>query len=417
MRFNLPFPVLAVLGATGCQAIWGDYRIDDSALDRQPDEPEACTEEGYRCDGSSLLLCLDPPSQWTRLLNCETGQECSAEQGRCLTPGAGGFGGASSAGGTSGGSAAASGSLDAVGGGGKGNPRADAGSSAGGEPTLAGGTSGAGAAVGGGCGADIGGCGPIAADACPTDPQKTEPGACGCGVVDTLECAVLRAALAHRYSFDGTGATALNSVGAANGVLMNSALSGSGALELAGTTSDQYVDLPNGIVSSLVNATFEVWLTWRGGAAWQRVFDFGSNENAEGSQGTGATYLFLTPLAANASGFVRVAFTTAGNGAETRLDATRALTASATSHVAVVIDDDKNLLSLYLDGALQGSVAFASQLSLLGDLNNWLGRSQFSTDPELNASLDEFRIYRAALTATEVGASFAAGPNPAFLLR
>jgi hypothetical protein len=309
----------------------------------------------------------------------------------------------------------------------------------------------AGASAGGECGVDVAGCHPtIPDDYCPTDPQKTEPGvcgcgvadldgdgdaaldcndacpadakkvapgACGCGVVDTLECAVLRAALAQRWSFEGSGETAQNSAGTAPGTLANTALTGSGALELAGTTSDQYVDLPNGVVSSLVNATFEAWLTWRGGAAWQRVFDFGSTQNAEGAQGTGATYLFLTPMATNTTGFARVAFTTSGSGAETRLDAKRALTVGAVSHVAVVVDDENDLLSLYLDGAPAGSVAFNAQLSQLSDVNNWLGRSQFTADPELDASLDEFRIYRAALTATQIGASFAAGPNPAFLQR
>jgi hypothetical protein len=235
--------------------------------------------------------------------------------------------------------------------------------------------------------------------------------------VDNLQCAVLRAALAQRYSFDGSGAAVLDSASTAHGVAVNTLLAGTGALDLAGTTSDQYVDLPNGLASSLVNATFEAWLTWRGGAAWQRVFDFGSNQNAEGSQGTGATYFFLTPMASNASGFTRVAFSTAGTAAETKIDAPRALTVGAVSHVAVVVDDDNNLISLYLDGELQGTAAFTSQLSLIQDVNDWLGRSQFSTDPELNATFDEFRIYRAALSAVEVGASFAAGPNPAFLLR
>jgi len=42
-------------------------------------------------------------------------------------------------------------------------------------------------------------------------------------------------------------------------------LTGTGSLVLAGGTTDQFVDLPNGIIKSLTNATFEVWLTWAGG--------------------------------------------------------------------------------------------------------------------------------------------------------
>jgi hypothetical protein len=33
---------------------------------------------------------------------------------------------------------------------------------------------------------------------------------------------------------------------------------------------------------------------------------------------------------------------------------------------------------------------------------NWIGRSQFSTDPYLNGRVDDFRIYNKALTAGEI---------------
>lgn len=465
MRVKLPLPCIAVLVATGCQAIWGDFRYDDSALHPTPEPEEPCDEAGvYRCDDATLKVCLDANSNWVDLVPCQAGLLCDAMLGRCRDPGeapAGGTGGVAGTGGAAsksggGSSTVSGGSLNSGGAsGGTGGDRAGASNSGGiaqgGDPTVSGGISAA-AGAGGECSMDAPGCGPtMTDDACPSDSAKTEPGvcgcgvpdvdsdadgaldckdgcpidgkktapgACGCGVVDSLSCAVLRASLAQRYSFDGTGATAQNSVVAGQvGLLQNTMLTGTGALELAGTTTDQFVDLPNGMVSSLVNATFEAWLTWRGGAAWQRVFDFGSNQNAEGMQGTGATYLFLTPMATNTAGFARVAFTTAGNAAETKIDAKRAFTVGAVSHVAVVVDDDNNLISLYLDGALQASVAFTSQLALLSDVNSWLGRSQFSTDPELDASLDEFRIYRVALSAADLAASFSAGPNPAFLVR
>ena len=82
----------------------------------------------------------------------------------------------------------------------------------------------------------------------------------------------MKSALLHRYSFDGTGTAVTDSVGAAHGTVVNAQLSGSGTVVLGGGTTDQYVDLPNGIVSSLTNATFEAWITWDGGNGWQRVF-------------------------------------------------------------------------------------------------------------------------------------------------
>ena len=37
------------------------------------------------------------------------------------------------------------------------------------------------------------------------------------------------------------------------------------------------------------------WVTWNGGGAWQRIFDFGTSDGGEGNSGTGQKYLFLTP--------------------------------------------------------------------------------------------------------------------------
>ena len=70
------------------------------------------------------------------------------------------------------------------------------------------------AGAGGEC---AGGAGSACGDQCPEDPDKTEPGVCGCGVpdVDTAQvagCQGLKDALVHRYSFDGTGTVITDSV-------------------------------------------------------------------------------------------------------------------------------------------------------------------------------------------------------------
>src|SRR5215216_6251071 len=106
----------------------------------------------------------------------------------------------------------------------------------------------------------------------------------------------LETSLLHRYSFDGDGSLVPDSRGAADGQAVGVVLPGTGQLPLAGERSGQFVDLPNNIVRGLGDATFEVWLTWDGGAAWQRIFDFGNGDEGEGTQGAnGTTYLFLTP--------------------------------------------------------------------------------------------------------------------------
>src|SRR5262249_15901260 len=100
---------------------------------------------------------------------------------------------------------------------------------------------------------------------------------------------------------------------------------------------------------------------------------------------------------------------------ETRVVSSAPLAAGVMTHLAIVIDATQGMMFLYRNGAQDGSVTLQSPLSALNDVNNWLGRSQYPSDPGFLGAFDEFRIYRAALTQAQVQASFAAGPNPAFL--
>jgi hypothetical protein len=260
-------------------------------------------------------------------------------------------------------------------------------------------------------------------EACPHDGQKREPGACGCGVPDTdtqdaASCDGIESQLAHRYRFNGSGSAITDSVGNASGTFVHAALTGTGAAVLAGGTTDQYIDLPNKIVSDLTNATFEAWLTWNGGAAWQRIFDFGdATSRDEDEQESGRSYLFLTAASgADATGTVRAAYKRSTLGAdEIAVNAAMPLAVGTMAHVAVVFDDSNNRLTLYVNGALAMSTAISNALSSINDVNNWIGRSQFSNDAELNATVHEFRIYKAALSAKQIRSSFVAGPDPIFL--
>jgi hypothetical protein len=69
---------------------------------------------------------------------------------------------------------------------------------------------------------------------------------------------------------------------------------------------------------------------------------------------------------------------------------------------------------MYLNGALQGETTGLEALSLINDNNNWLGKSQYTDDPGFSGTYHEFRIYDAPLTAEEVQAVYAAGPNTSF---
>jgi hypothetical protein len=298
---------------------------------------------------------------------------------------------------------------------------------------------------------------PPMVDTCLNDPAKTQPGVCGCGIpddnfdgdgapdciddcpdnagrtlpsgpcgcstlTDTAACTGLRDALRNLYTFDGTGAQITDAVGGMNGTVLDddgvTATAALATLQLNGRLSldgvGSYVDLPDGLVSSLTNATFEVWLSWRGGAFWSRIFDFGSTD-AGGANGE--TYLFLTP-SNSATSVLRVAYSVAGGGAaETVVDGTAALpmtgaaAGGALEHVAVVVDAAQDQLKLYSNGVELGTVPFTGDLGALTDVNNWLGRSNYLADPPLFAALIEFRIYDQALSAAQIGTSFQAGPG------
>jgi hypothetical protein len=266
-------------------------------------------------------------------------------------------------------------------------------------------------------------------DGCPTDPKKTQLGICGCNaddpsVPDAGEAFCLKALLAHRYSFDGTGTVATDSIGTAHGAIVggaNATLSG-GSLSLtgdlgAGFTTEGYVSLPGNILAGLTSATFEVWITWRGPGAqgnrqWQRIFEFG-DQAASGSNQVGHSYLFLTPYATS-SGILRAAYSVNGSANETIVNAPSAFPTGALQHVAVVIDDPGDTMALYFNGAAAGNVPLAGLLSAINNVNSWLGRSGYSVDPELNGIFEEFRIYKTALTAAQIQTSYAAGPSPPF---
>ncbi len=232
------------------------------------------------------------------------------------------------------------------------------------------------------------------------------------GVDEAEECA-LKQALAHRYSFNLLGTTVEDSVGSADGSIVHTTVTTEGQVDLEGSDSDQYVDLPNGLIDSLTDATFEAWVNWSGGAVWQRIFDFGNSYEGENIQGGGSTYLFLTP--SHIYGSLWLAFSLDGPDEEIVVDSGVQFPTGITSHVAAVIDDTHDTMSLYLNGSLQSSAPFTQQLSAIENVNNWLGRSQYVIDDELSGTLYEFRIYRAALTEEQVYASYARGPDPAFL--
>jgi hypothetical protein len=214
------------------------------------------------------------------------------------------------------------------------------------------------------------------------------------------------AALALRYDFGGTGTTVQDRIGNAHAQILGGAqLDGSGRLVLDG--NNDFVNLPNGVISRWSSVTVMAWLTWNGGPCWQRVFDFGSNSGGEDNVGNASSSLSLS-AASCPNNVVSALLELNGN---VRAVNGPALTMGSALQLALVVDGARGLLTLYLNGAQVGESMAGGQLAQLNDVNNWLGRSQWVQDRFLAATFDELRVYAGALSAAEIAGAYARGAN------
>lgn len=163
----------------------------------------------------------------------------------------------------------------------------------------------------------------------------------------------------------------------------------------------QFTTMPSGIVSSIspdgTSFTIEAWVYWKGGGAYQRIFDFGFGTNTDG-------YMYLTP--SNGSG-VAFGFKIPGHAERQIVAAGAPLPSNAWSHVAIVIDygynDGFSTPSgfLYVNGNRvtfggmydngTGLSYYPSNLANASE-TNWLGHPRSIFDPYFNGIIDELRI-------------------------
>ena len=258
-------------------------------------------------------------------------------------------------------------------------------------------------------------------DDCPNDDQKVYPGVCGCGVAEE-RCVPLKNALVHRYAFEGQGAVAVDDVAGANGHILNTELTGLGQLYLDRSGElEQYVELPNGIISPLTSATFETWVVWETPPIapkpfWERIFDFGVSTAGEDQRDSGKSYVFLAPgQPGTTPPLPRTAYRDPDSAGEVIVDGKDPCPTNTVFHAAVVVDSRAQELRLYVNGVEEGVTPLVEPLSGVEDVNNWLGRSQFKVDTRFGGSFLEFRIYDQALTQAELAASLALGTSPEFL--
>ncbi|WP_195763975.1 LamG-like jellyroll fold domain-containing protein [Pseudoduganella rivuli] len=220
------------------------------------------------------------------------------------------------------------------------------------------------------------------------------------GAASAADIAALCGATSNLHTWltfgEGGGATAADASG--NGhtaTLAGTAAWTAGRQPLAKALSlpggGAHVSLPAGLVDNLSDFTMAAWVYWNGNQTWARILDFGSNTTR---------YMFLSPRTGR--GTLGFAITTNGSRAEYRVDAPAPLPSGQWVHVAVTLAGAD--FTIYVNGV---AVKTASGVNLpplqLGTTTqNWLGRSQFSSDPSFSGKIDDFRIYRGAASAADI---------------
>ncbi|HXU02754.1 MAG TPA: LamG domain-containing protein, partial [Polyangia bacterium] len=318
--------------------------------------------------------------------------------------GVGGRGGGSGAGGTTGGGSGMAGSVGGEGGrggaAGRGGTGGSAGSS-GGRGGTGGSAGGTGAAGRGGAG----GAGGIAGGGAGSGGATGGGGTGGAPEVD----------LVLWYKFDESSGTVALDSSTASGAPHNGMLATTGtgtiafstthqvgthavALTTSNATNGGYVVVPSLNDLAPRALTISTWVYVNTAQQWQRVFDIGSSTT---------TNLALTTH--NASNVVR--FIIRNGTVQQEIISNVTLSLAAWHHLVVVLPDGSPYAGeIYVDGVSVGTnAAMTLHAADLGaTTNNFIGKSQFAADPYYSGLVDDFRVYRRALTRDQITALYGA---------
>ncbi|KVD16104.1 hypothetical protein WI80_00420 [Burkholderia ubonensis] len=211
--------------------------------------------------------------------------------------------------------------------------------------------------------------------------------------------------LAHLAFDEGDGITAADRSGNGRNGTLNGATwavgrSGS-AVSLNG--SGAYVALPDDLLVDVSDFTIASWVFWNGSQTWARLFDFGTGFHR---------YMMFTPRGRLRNGWAGMRFAMTANGPgdgppEQIIDAPTELPSKRWVHVAVTLSGSTG--TMYVDGTpvSTNTAMFQAPFRLGSTTQNWLGKSQYSADATFNGLIDDFRIYRGALSAAQIASLMA----------
>jgi len=185
--------------------------------------------------------------------------------------------------------------------------------------------------------------------------------------------------------------------GTGSAVFSTTHMVGTHALDLTGGTSANggYIVLPSLLALAPDAMTITVWVYVKTAVMFQKVFSFGTSATI---------YMSLTTNSSRPAG-TEFEITMSGDTGTAQIIGGTAVQAPGTwHHLAVVLPSGASYNgSLYIDGALVHTTSMSLRPSNLGDTTqNYLGRSAITTTGYASMMLDDFRVYRRALSAAEI---------------
>ena len=164
-----------------------------------------------------------------------------------------------------------------------------------------------------------------------------------------------------------------------------------------------YVSMPPSLFNGATAVTVAAWIKVNTAQNWQRVFDVGVDSHLDRNPLTGSKYFNLVPQ--NAASQLELAITVNGAGNQQLLYANPIVPADGWRHVAVTIDGSQGVV--YVNGPGTAGTTTSNTLVLrpvdLGTIDYaYLGKSPWGENPYFDGQIDEVRVYRRALSATEV---------------
>lgn len=267
------------------------------------------------------------------------------------------------------------------------------------------------------------------------------------GMADTAERRVWGSNLSpivKRWQFNKpagpapAGTIVADDVGGAQAIVrgQGASFTGTGLRLPGGTTGNSpansiaaYIDLPNGMFSSMPNFTLEVWATPITGQDWMRVIEMGRTVEAGDGLGASGEYTGApgspAPGVTSASDAIGVCASRNGgnlsnqrllaslNGTHQNSDSDLATTAGELYHYAITFADSTTggTVKWFRNGALVKTLDVPFHSASLEDVNNWLGRSLWSSDSMANIEYRDVRIKSVAIADGEVAGNYRIGPH------